>query len=252
MGSVPKRYCARGSWCTQHGALGEPAVLGRYNKDDICGQCRRIHSGGYRASKGDRWMDEVAEAAGVVLSETTEAKPAFKASLWDLFALDPHNGGIGKFSARGEVIDRLSPRTLIRLRRWLEENSDRAIEVYGFGRWKGLRDSVALIALLKQIPSGTQLLPDEPEGGLPLQGVSVRADGKKWDLTKPIRAELLRRQRRYFSEREMARILGIKRTFLRNMLGRMKKAAFTLDRFAPNVLDKIVRGEDRGPKKRGP
>jgi hypothetical protein len=30
-------------------------------------------------------MDEVAEAVGVVLSDTTEAKPAFKASLWDLF-----------------------------------------------------------------------------------------------------------------------------------------------------------------------
>ncbi len=104
MGSVPKRYCARGSWCTQHRALGEPAVLDRYNRDDICGQCQRKHAGEYRASKGDRWMDEVAEAAGVVLSETTEAKPAFKATLWDLFALDPYNDVRGNPPPGGKLL----------------------------------------------------------------------------------------------------------------------------------------------------
>jgi hypothetical protein len=198
-------------------------------------------------------MGEVAEAIEEVLIDSTnaaETRLGFKASLWDLFSLDPHNVGEGTYSDRGKTLDRLNSKTLARVRRWLEDNSDQAIERYGFGRWKGLRDSVAIIAFQKRLPPDTQLLSGKPEGNLPLQGVAVTVGGKKWDLTKPIRAALLRQQRRYFSERDMANLLGMKRFALRHMLRRMDKAAFTLNRFMPGVLIQLVRGEDRGPKQK--
>jgi len=41
MGSITNRHCSRGQACTQYEVLGTPANLSRYNKDDVCEQCRQ-------------------------------------------------------------------------------------------------------------------------------------------------------------------------------------------------------------------
>src|SRR5215204_5684932 len=41
MGSVTNRYCSHGQACTQFEVLAMPAKLNRYNKDDVCEQCRQ-------------------------------------------------------------------------------------------------------------------------------------------------------------------------------------------------------------------
>ncbi len=250
MGSLPKRHCARGPRCTQHEALSEPAGLRRSSKDRFCEQCQREHAGGYAHSKSDRWMSEVAKTIEAVLAGGAKV-PKFEATLWDLFDLDSHNGEIGKGSDRGEVLDRLPPKTLCKIRCWLEDNSERVIKDHGRPKWIGLRADVWAIGFLKQLPPDEQLLPNNQGDGLSLQGVAVRTDGKKWDLMLPVRAALLERQRRFFSERNKAKILGITRRQLRGLLERMDRYAHALGaKTNSDVLEKIVRGEDRGPKPR--
>jgi hypothetical protein len=41
MESAANRYCSRGQACTQYEVLDMPAKLNRYNKDDVCEQCRQ-------------------------------------------------------------------------------------------------------------------------------------------------------------------------------------------------------------------
>ena len=74
------------------------------------------------------------------------------ASLWDIFELDPHDGGLGKHSDRGALLDSLDASALRKIRTWLEENEERAVATYGFGRWRGLWTHVSLMALGKQMP----------------------------------------------------------------------------------------------------
>ena len=85
------------------------------------------------------------------------------------------------------------------------------------------------------------------EDGLPIQLTAIRADGKKWDLNLPIRAELLRQLPRYFSERDYAKLLGVSRRAYRRLRDTIEQEGFTLKRFTPDVLDRIVRGKKRGP-----
>ncbi len=250
MASVSKRYCARGPRCTQHEFLNEPAALRKSSNDCFCEPCRRKHAGGFAHSKRDRWMSEVAKTIEAVLAGGAKG-PKFEATLWDLFDLDLHNGEIGKVSDRGEVLDRLAPKTLVKIRCWLEDNSERAIKDHGLPKWIGLRADVWANGLLKQLPLDTQLLPNKQRAGLPLQGVAVRLDGKKWDLMLPVHAALLERQRRFFSERNKAKILGITRRQLRGLLERMDRYGYALGaKMNSDVLEKIMRGEDRGPKPR--
>jgi hypothetical protein len=168
-----------------------------------------------------------------------------KAVLWDLFALDPHNGGWEKRSDRGAVLRRLDAKTLRKLRDWLDENKERAVEHYGYGKWGLLRAEAGVGACLKPLPADTQLLPDT-EDDLPLRVVAVRTDGKKWDLNVPIRAELLRLRRRYRSERDMARRLAMPKTSYRDLRSRMRRLGFTLERFSADDLWAAVHGNKRG------
>ncbi len=196
-------------------------------------------------------MGEVAETIQAVLTGGAKERLAFEATLWDLFDLDSHNGGIGKYSDRGEVLGRLSPKILGKIRHWLEGNSERAIARHGRPKWIGLRADVWAIGHLKQLPSDMQLLTNKRVDGLPLQGVAVRTDGKKWDLMLPVRLALLESQRRFFSERNKAEILGITRRKLRGLSERIGRYGFALGvKTSAHVLEKIVRGEDRGPKPR--
>ena len=193
-------------------------------------------------------MSEVAKTIEAVLAGGAKG-PKFEATLWDLFDLDKDNGGIGKKSDRGEVLDCLSPTLLGKIRYWLEDNSEKAIVRYGRSKWIGLRADVSTIGFLKQLPPDKQLLTNKQ--GEAMQGVAVRTDGKTWDLMLPIPAALLERQRRYYSERDKAKILGITRRRLRGLLERMDRYGYTLGaKTNGNVLEKIVRGENRGRKPR--
>jgi hypothetical protein len=167
-------------------------------------------------------MDNVNGAIETVFAQRPIADSPEKAVLWDLFELDPYNGGCKKFSERGAVLGRLDAKTLGKLRDWLDENKYLALERYRHGRWAGLRVDAGLGAWLKQLRPDTYLGPDT-EDTLPFQGVAVRTDGEKWDLNVPIRAELLHRRPRKFSERDMGDLLKMPRTSYNEMRDRMKK-----------------------------
>jgi hypothetical protein len=251
MGSVSEaRYCARGERCVRYDTqTGKPEKLSRYNKDDICERCQKEHPTGYKSSSNERWKDKIREAIEAVYVKKSASQHSAKASLWDLFSLDAQNGGWGRLSDRGEVLSCLDARTLTRLRDWLEENRDRVIERYGYYTWLDLRTEVGLDAWLSQLPPDMELLPDTKDG-LPLQGVAVRTDGKKWDLNIPIRAELLRQLPRRFSERNYAKLLGISRKAYWRLRDAIKQEGFTLDKLTLDVLDRIVRGKKRGPERK--
>jgi len=242
MGSVPKRRCARGVACYQVRVLKleEPPKLRATRQSDICEKCEEELAGGYRSSSAERWKDEVIEAIQAV-------RPG-KAVLWDLFALNPDNGEWGEFSDRGKVLMQLDTHTLTKLRNWLEEEG-RDWAVKDYYTWRRLRSEVGLHALLAPLPPKMQLLPDTKDG-LPLQIGAVRTDGKKWDLNVPMRAEFLRRFPRYFSERDVAKLLDMAPSSYRRLRKRMDEENFTLDRFTTDILDRIVRGKKRGRKRR--
>jgi hypothetical protein len=249
MGSVAKRSCTRGERCTKYRFLGEPAKVRSSSKSDLCDRCLQEYADAANAYSNPAWMLEVDEAITAVSAERPYLRAVGRGSLWDLFGLDTHNGGWGKQSDRGEVLMRLDANTLTKLRDWLDENRGRAVERYGYYTWLDLRTKVGLGAWLAQLPPDMKLLPDAKDG-LPFQAVAVRTDDKKWDLNAPIRAELLRRSPRYFSERDMAKLLDTSRSSYRRLRERTEKQGLTLDKFTADILERMVRGENRGPKRR--
>jgi hypothetical protein len=248
MGSVPKRRCARGVACYQVRVLKleEPPKLRATRRSDICEKCEEELAGGHKSSSTEQWKDKVVEAIEAVYAKKSALAHPEKASLWDLFALDTQNGGWAKLSDFGEVFACLDAPTLAKLRDWLDENRDRAVERYGYYTWLNVRTRVGVEAWLAQLPPDMQLLPDAKDG-LPVQIASVSTDGEKWDLNIPIRIELLRRLPRYFSERDYAKLLGMSRRAYRRMRDVIEQEGFTLDKFTPDVLDRIVRGKKRAP-----
>ena len=95
-----------------------------------------------------------------------------------------------------------------------------------------------------------QLLPEKKDG-LPFQFGAVRTDGEKWDLNLPIRLELLRRFPRKFSERDYVKLLGMRsHKRYRRLRDAMEEEGFTLDKTIPDLLERIVRGKPRGPKRK--
>lgn len=175
--------------------------------------------------------------------EPREAKP----DMWSLLELNPHNGGPGKYSDRGVLLDSLDADTLTQIRTWLEENKERAVATYGFGRWLGLRAHVGLGALAKQMPPELRRkdhCAHKAKYGSPLQGVAIRTDGKIWDLDLPIHAELLRGEG--LSGREIAKRLGKAESSLRDIQSRTKNLRFSLSKFTTHDLEAIVRGGKRG------
>ncbi len=238
MGSVAKRYCARDTQCTQYATLGQPTPLRKSSKNALCEPCQRKYAEGYPSEANARWVREV-----VLAIETV--RPG-KASLWDLFELNPHNGGRDWAADRGKVLACLDSKTLDKIRGWIGDNIEEAMERYGFVRPITLRTEVGLTAWLRRLPPDMSLLPNKQDG-FPLQGVAIREDGKTWDLNAPIRARLLQEWPRYFSERDRARLTGMSRSSYKRMEERMERLGFTLDKFSLNELPEI-----RLPKKPGP
>ncbi len=179
------------------------------------------------------------------LPEVAESEETIEGQLdmWSLFELDSHNGGLGKYSDRGALLESLDADTLTQIRNWLEENKERAIEAYGFGEWSRLALAAGFGALAKQLPPSlchASPFADKPKDGLPLQAVAIRADGKTWNLALPIRAEILRRQG--LSGRAIAELLGLPWSTYRELRTRIDKRDFSLDRFTVDDLDVVARG----------
>jgi hypothetical protein len=223
--------------------LSHPVPLKSSHKNPVCDKCRRWYGETIRATGKAAWVRHVLEAIEAVLGLN-------QASLWHLFELHPHNGGEGKPSDRGECLNRLGAKTLTKTKHWLDQNEEEAEKRYGRNRFIGLRAHVALFASLSSLPPDRLLLPEQHSPILPLEGMIHTRSGRAKDLTIPIKVQLLRQRPRYTSERELAKELGIPRSTLRGIRGRMEEVNFSSEKFTPEELEYVALGEIRGPKRK--
>ena len=221
--------------------LSHPVPLKRSHKNPVCDKCRRWYGETIRATNKAEWVREILEAIEAVLGLN-------QASLWHLFELDPHNCGEGKRSDRGECLSRLNAKTMIKIKHWLEQNKEEAEKWYGHNRFIGLRADVGHLAFYSDLPPDRPLLPEQPGPELALEAMIHTRSGRAQDLVIPIKVQLLRQRRRYTSERELAKELGIPRSTLRDILGRMEEVNFSLEKSTPEELEYVALGETRGPK----
>jgi hypothetical protein len=170
-------------------------------------------------------------------------------SLWDLFALDWENGEAGKFSDRGECLGRLKPKTLAKLKGWLDANKEEAVKRCGGNRFVGLRADVGILARLAVLPSDEPLWSEKQDVALPFDAVGHKRSGRIVDLMIPVRLELLRRERGYKSERDLSKELGIPKSTLRDISSRMEEIGFSLEKFTTEDLSYAVRGPKHEPRK---
>jgi hypothetical protein len=167
-------------------------------------------------------MDEVIAIIEMVFEQRPTPQRPDKAVWWDLFDLDSSNGGWKKYSDRGAVLMRLDAKTLRKLRDWLEEHKQEAIERYDERQYKYLHRDVSLMAALSSLPPDKPLLPEEPGTAPRFDAVAhYTRRGTSRDLKSPIRVaaraeELRRQERRHRTEREIEQIieneLGVPRT----------------------------------------
>jgi hypothetical protein len=249
MGSVAKRPCARGRQCTQYRFLGEPAKVRSSSESALCERCSQEHAEGIRSPNTPSWITDAIEA--MFPGEGAQR------SLWDLFELNPHNGGWGKYSDRGEVLGRLDAKTLDKLRDWLAEHAEEAINRYGRNRYAGLYSTVSVLTRLESLPPDKSLRPGEQGTVLPFDAVAVyKSSGRAVDLKTPILAaalaETLRKKRSYISERDVERTveeeLGVPRSTLKRWFQRMEEVGMTWRSFTTEQLEYVTLGNKRGMK----
>ncbi len=239
--------------CTQYETLREPAKLDTYNKSDICRRCQEEHANAVFVSPETAWMREVGDAINRAFVGRSDVAGASKGSLWDLLELNRHNGGRGYQSDFGKALTQMDAKTLCNLRGWLDDNREEVADRYGDSAWLGFRTIVGFSAYVEQLPSEVRrenFFAGLPDDGLPMRGVAMRVDGKKWDLNIPVRAELLPLAPRYFSQEGYAKALGIGRHYFRDIRARIRQEGFTLDGFTLDALERIVRGDKRGRKEK--
>ena len=184
---------------------------------------------------------DASELRGIAEDAQASREPVL--DMWHLLEL--HTDDVGPALAH------LCAPELRQIRAWLDDVKDRALAEYPPVRWGYLRFYTGFAAMVDELP------PEERRKDVgsgvsrlgPLQGVAILADGKRWDLVLPVRADLLRR--RGLSERAVARALNMPRTTYQDMRRRMEDAGFTSERFTPDRAAAVVRGRRRGrPRKR--
>jgi hypothetical protein len=170
--------------------------------------------------------------------------------MWYLLELDSHNGGPGQKSDLGRCLDPVKPLELRQLQKWLEENRERAIEHYGYGRWGFLHFYTGFTAIVSEMPPEVQHqnLFDGVSSVGPLQGVTIRSDGKKWDQMLPVQADMLLRAG--LKKSAVAKQLELSWSTFRDMKKRMDALGFDSSKFTPDQADAAVRGEKRGRKRK--
>ncbi|MBA4116078.1 MAG: hypothetical protein H0X71_06490 [Rubrobacter sp.] len=179
------------------------------------------------------WKDEVLDAIEAVQAERKKTRH-FKPSLWDLFDLDTQNVGRDTPSDRGECLVRVTPKTLSKLRGWLEANEEEVEKRFGHNAFLGLRADVSIIAWMSYLP------PDRPFGNV----VGYKRSGRTLDSALPIKLELLRRERGYKSERDLAKELRVPRSTLKHIILRMEEIGFSLESFTTEDLNYVIRGPE--------
>jgi hypothetical protein len=238
--------------CVHVTKAGSPGPVGVSQEGALCSKCVQQHQYAIRTPGNAAWVNEVLEAVEEVWSRTSEQTPsADSASLWDLFELESHNGGPGKFSDRGNVLSRVDVKVLKDLRKWLDENLEEAARRYGPNRTCALRADVGSLAWLRAIPQQNEdPFPKHGDETLPLAAVAYSSSGRTVDLTIPIRLERLRQKPGFRGQRDLAEALGISRSYLRDVIRRMQEVGFALGKpFTTDVLEYIAMGSTRGRPK---
>ena len=203
---------------------------------------------GSPSSGNAEWMDKVVEAIETVFAQRPTPQRPHKAVLWDLFTLDPGNGGWKKFSDRGAALMRLDTKTLGKLRGWLEEQEEEAINRYDEQQYKSLYGTVSLNFALSSLPY------DAPLGSAKAY---YTKRGTSRDLMLPIRAfaraEALREEQDYISEREVEEIiekeLGVPRSTFKKWTERMEEVGMAWHSFTTDQLEYVALGKKRGRPK---
>lgn len=223
-------------------------------------------------------MDEVIKAIETVFAQRPTPQRPRKATLWDLFSLEAHNGSWKKFSDRGAVLMRLDAKTLRKLRGWLEAYKERAIEDHGRNEYASVYRTVSLNAALSSLPANKPLVLEKQSTPLPSDTVihtsrgyvvnlnrlnsiapfdaeaHYTSSGRNQNLKTPVLAALLadalRQQQRYVSDREIEdtieETLKVPRTTQKQWVKRMEEVGMTWRRFTPHQLEYVVRGKKRG------
>jgi len=231
--------------------LEAPPGLRASRHNDICDKCEEELAGAIPVSRETEWMHEIGNAIKRAAVESLGLEAASNSSPWDLLELNRYNGGWGYESDFGKVLAHMDVMILCKVRDWLEHNREEVVERYDDSARIFL--TVRFSVYVHQMPPHVErenFFAGLPNDGLPIQGVAMRVDGKKWDLNIPVRAKLLSLAPRYFTEQNFAKALGIGRHKWRNIRDRMKYEGFTLDGFTSDVLWLIVRGKMRGQKKK--
>jgi hypothetical protein len=251
MASVPRPRCARGQNCYHVLKLRSEKPPTVTHEGELCEKCQKHYAEDAEAPKRGGWRDRVIEAIQTL-------RPG-KAVLWDLFTLNPHNGGPGEYSDLGKVLTRLDAKTLHKLIDWLDAKTEEALERYERSRGEELCGRVRLTASMKALeeclPPDKALLPDNWSTPLPFDAAAYyTSSGRAVDLTTPILAaalaEALDQQRGYISGRRKAEIieekLGVPRTTLHDWFQRMEEVGMTWHKFTADQLEYVALGKKRG------
>jgi hypothetical protein len=239
--------CTRGSYCIHVRYLGSERPSPVSREGDLCERCARENQGAVRSSNNPRWMDEVLEAIQAVRMHNVGDSEVGTASIWDLFELDdtPRYGGP---SDLGQALD-LSAKTLTKLRDWLDDHTEEALQRYGEPRRTNLYGTVRMLARLGALPPGGPPFPEEHDTVLPLEVVAYTRSGRSVDETITLRLALLRQEPRFFSERDLEKALGVPRSTTRHMIERMDEIGFSLKNFTADELSYVALGAPRGRKR---
>jgi hypothetical protein len=246
MSSTARPRCTRGSYCYHVRYLHseQPPTVSR--EGDLCERCARENQGAVRSSNNPRWMDEVLEAIQEVRVHKVGDSEVGTASIWDLFELDD-TPRYGRPSDLGQALD-LSAKTLAKLRDWLDDHTEEALQHYEEPRCTNLYGTVRTLAGLRPLP-GDPPFPEEGDTSLPLEVVAYTRSGRSVDETIALRLASLRQEPRFFSERDLEKKLGVPRSTIRHMIKRMDEIGFSLKSFTADELSYVALGAPRGRKR---
>lgn len=225
--------------------LKEPPPLPRHNKDNICSRCKQQHAGAVHASNDFKWARETLNAIHDGFVQSGRAKPSFEPSLWDLFE-DPREFGPSGPEELQAAVCKMSAPSLPRLREWIGRNREEIVAAYGERAFGEAAAFIGTVASLRSLPPDMLFL-DLKAAKSPIKGAAMRADSTKWDLMLPFKISSLIRHPRFYSERDVAKLLGISRSNLNRIVDRAIDVGFPLDKPLKKVphdtLEFILWGE---------
>jgi hypothetical protein len=229
-------------------------------------------------------MDKITEAIETVFTQRPRPQRPYKATLRDLFDLDSRNGGQNEDSDRGAALGCLDAKTLGRLRDFLEERREEAIDKQYCDehQYKDLRTTVGVMATLTSLPADKPPVPEKQDSPAPLgvvihtsRGYVVNLDalnnaipfdatahytssGRTENLKTPVLAavlaEALRQQHPRISDRAVEdtveEVLGVPRSKQKRWHKRMEEAGMTWRRFTTDQLQYVALGKTRGGKRK--